>query len=236
MINSYSKNTIGYKLMEHDNDYDEIVFTNDNYVPSLSIVIPYFEAWNTINQTLEYLFKSCRKIYPEIILVDDGSIKYPAEKVIERKFIEKLRVVKLSSNQGRSTARNCGIKETKGEVVAFMDADMLVPPNLIDQHLRIHNSLRNKGRCGITFSLFNNLSMVDWATASNKMILFDQTNDFRYKCDYQANWIGCESDEEFIGSKYRILEETNNLRKWPRGKSFGPWLLPNMILGGFFYC
>jgi len=234
MINFYSKNSIGYKVMNHDNNYGDITASGGLRLPSLSVVIPYYEAWNTINQTLGYLLNACKAIDSEIILVDDGSAKYPAETIINVDFKKMIKVVRLSKNVGRSITRNRGLRESKNEIVAFMDADMIMPAGLIEKHLKLQNYFKNKKGGCITFSLFNNVGMVDWELSVDKKILFNETNDFRNECLYQPSWIGCEKDREYIGNKYKILEDTDYLKKWPLNKSFGPWLLPNMILGGFF--
>lgn len=233
MINIYPKNSIGYKIMTHDNNYGEIKLLTNSKLPSLSVVIPYYEAWNTINRTLEYLLSACKKLEYEIILVDDGSIKYPAETTIRVEIKKQIKIVSLNKNVGRSLARNRGLKESKNEVVAFMDADMVMPRNLIVKHLKLHCHFGGEKGC-ITFSLFNNLSISEWEMTTDKETLFKKTNDFRSECNYLQSWIGCESDNEYISHKYKILKDTNNLREWPIGKTFGPWLLPNMVLGGFF--
>ena len=61
-----------------------------------------------------------------------------------------------------------------------------------------------------------------------------EVNDFRVHCYYGETWIGCEEDKRFVGRQFRILEETNEFRNWPVGGYLGPWMLPNMVLGGCF--
>jgi glycosyltransferase involved in cell wall biosynthesis len=238
MINTYPKKSIGYSVMQHNNDYGinlssifKKTFIN---LPTLSIVVPYYDSWNTVNKTLEYLIHATKGKSYEIIVVDDGSIKYPAEKIIIQNYKKNIKIVNLNKNMGRSFARNVGLNEAKNDVVAFMDSDILMPTNLIDKHLKLHAYFKNKGKGCITFSLFNNLSVNDWNSTENKNSLFDKSNDFRNECVYRSTWIGCEDDKKYIGNHYRIIDETDNLRRWPVGKSLGPWLLSNMVLGGFF--
>lgn len=238
MINNYPANSIGYKVMNHDNDYKADIFSIFNShkekLPSVSIVIPYFEAWNTINWTLEYLVKALEQIEYEIIVVDDGSKKCPAEKCIIDKNRKNLMIKTLQTNKGRSCARNSGLIKAKNDVVAFMDADMVIPCGIIEKHLKLHKYFSKQDKGCISFSLFNNVSVKEWGSVNKKEILFGQTNDFRNECLYQESWIGCEADKEYVGRAFRILADTDYLKNWPVNHTFGPWLLPNMVLGGFF--
>lgn len=238
MINNYRKNSIGYKVMKHNNYYDADILAifkdQKGNLPNLSVVIPYFESWNTINRALEYLEGAIGSLNYEIVVVDDGSIKYPAEKVIKSNRRQKLTIKTLEVNRGRSFARNSGLAESHNEVVAFMDADMIMPRGLVENHLKLHKYFMDEDKGCITFSLFNNVGIDEWKSTLDKEKLFESTNDFRSDCLYRETWIGCEEDKEFIGNTYQILKDTDYLRKWPIDLSFGPWLLPNMALGGFF--
>ncbi|MEJ1088239.1 glycosyltransferase family A protein [Microbacterium sp. Mu-80] len=91
-------------------------------VLAVSVVIP---AFNTPAEFLcEAALSAAEQTPPplEVIVVDDGSTRpltVPAHPLI--------RVVR-QSNQGPSAARNRGIREARGELVAFLDADDLWHP------------------------------------------------------------------------------------------------------------
>jgi len=245
MIKNFKVGTIGNFLLNHDNDYvfdlEQVFNKETNSLPSFSLVIPYFESWNTINISLEYALKSIEFVQKkfmdldsEIIIVDDGSVKHPASKIIAKRFQRKIIILSLEKNVGRSLARNAGLKLAIKDIVGFMDSDIVCHPETIMTHLHIHQFLKNNKKNAVTFSLFNHLSMNDWQSCYKKDQLFNSSNDFRINCTYQSSWIGCDSDKQYVGKKYKIIEETDNLKKWPKNESFGPWILPNMILGGFF--
>lgn len=63
----------------------------------------------------------------EIIVVDNGSTKSDVE-IIKKKFANKVRIVALNKNLGPSSARNEGVKISKGEYLAFLDNDTTVDP------------------------------------------------------------------------------------------------------------
>ena len=87
---------------------------------SVSVVIP---AYNAV-ATLEAAIASVRhQAYSpiEILLVDDGSTDASPE-VIRRLAVADLRAFR-QPNRGVSAARNTGIREARGELIAFLDAD-----------------------------------------------------------------------------------------------------------------
>lgn len=91
----------------------------------VSIIIPAYNAENSIKDTLTSLLRqSYRNI--EIIIVNDGSTDKTERicKEIEKKD-SRVRLISVD-NDGVSNARNKGIYSCKGKYVAFVDADDLV--------------------------------------------------------------------------------------------------------------
>ena len=88
----------------------------------VSIIIPFFNAANTILSTLNSVEEQTYKFF-ECILIDDGSTD--SSNLIVRKYISKDKRFKLlkQSNQGVVSARNLGIKKSKNRYIAFLDAD-----------------------------------------------------------------------------------------------------------------
>jgi len=91
--------------------------------PKVSVVVCAYNAADTLEDNLRSLE---RLTYPdyEIILVNDGSKDRTSE--IGRSF-SKVRVVD-TPNAGLSAARNVGLAEATGEIVAYTDADTRVDP------------------------------------------------------------------------------------------------------------
>jgi len=98
----------------------------------VSIIIPAFNEQSHIRETL----KRCVALsYPkkEIIVVNDGSTDNTPNIVKE---YERDGVILINQeNKGRCSARNRGILAAKGEILVFLDADVLLEPDFIDRIL-----------------------------------------------------------------------------------------------------
>jgi len=92
--------------------------------PRVSVVVCAYNAADTLEDNLRSLE---RLTYPdyEIIVVNDGSRDRTAE--IARRH-PRVRVID-TPNQGLSAARNVGLAEATGEIVAYTDADTRVDPD-----------------------------------------------------------------------------------------------------------
>lgn len=98
---------------------------------SVSVVIPCYNAEAFIGETIESVLRQTRAV-DEVIVVDDGSRDSSAE--IAESFGDPVRVVR-QENRGECGARNRGVKEARGEIIAFLDADDLWHPEKIERQL-----------------------------------------------------------------------------------------------------
>ena len=89
------------------------------YRPSISVVIPAYNAARFLRSTLESVLAQSYRA-SECVVVDDGSDDSTADIVAEFEG----RVTLLSqTNQGVAAARNRGVLEATSELIAFCDAD-----------------------------------------------------------------------------------------------------------------
>lgn len=95
----------------------------------VSVVIPTFNrrdfVVSAVNSVLAQTYQPI-----EIVVVDDGSSDGTVDALHEA-FGNRVRVVALPQNLGRSTARNKGWELAQGELVAFLDADDIWLPEKI---------------------------------------------------------------------------------------------------------
>ena len=92
----------------------------------ISVVIPFLDASAYLERCLQSLCASDDRGY-ELILVDDGSTD--ASPGIARRFCD--RVLSTGTTRGPASARNRGVREAKGGILFFLDADVLCLPNTL---------------------------------------------------------------------------------------------------------
>ena len=86
----------------------------------ISVIIPLYNKEHYIESTIQSVLQQTFNDF-EIIIINDGSTDNSAQKT---KAIKDSRIrYYYQKNQGVSSARNYGIKVSKGEFIAFLDAD-----------------------------------------------------------------------------------------------------------------
>src|SRR5438876_5770599 len=102
--------------------FADVPFSSRLHWPRVSVVVCSYNGARTIGDCLDGL---ARLDYPdyEVIVVDDGSTDRAA--VIARRYPV---VVIQTHNQGLALARNVGLKEATGEIVAYIDDDARPDP------------------------------------------------------------------------------------------------------------
>ena len=95
-------------------------------MPKVSIVIPAYNEEKYIGRLLASLQKLPLENILEIIVVDNCSVDKTKEIVLSAvSFLPKLRLID-ESRKGVAWARTRGVKESSGEIIAFLDADTYV--------------------------------------------------------------------------------------------------------------
>ncbi len=95
----------------------------------LSVVVPCFNEEKRLPQRFPAAYKYFRKNVPdfEMILINDGSADRSAEilKKIAQNY-PRVKIISYAKNQGKGYALKQGVKQSVGEIVAFMDADFAI--------------------------------------------------------------------------------------------------------------
>ena len=85
----------------------------------ISVIIPTYNRKNLITRAIKSVINQSLKPF-EIIIVDDGSTDGTYEFI--NQFFPEIRVIRQLNN-GVSSARNLGLKNAKGNWIAFLDSD-----------------------------------------------------------------------------------------------------------------
>jgi GT2 family glycosyltransferase len=111
----------------------------DDALPTVSVVIPTHRREDALRQTLQALLDVD---YPakclEVIVVDDGSDK--ATRHVVDAFRDRSVPVRdvAQPHHGVARARNNGSRQARGEVILFLDDDIVVGSDHIRRHVAIH--------------------------------------------------------------------------------------------------
>jgi len=93
----------------------------------LTLVIPAHNEESCIGETLDIVLKHTRGKLREIVVVDNAS----TDKTWETASAHGARVV-FEPQKGLTSARQAGFEATKGELIAYIDADTHITPQWID--------------------------------------------------------------------------------------------------------
>lgn len=89
--------------------------------PFITVIIPVHNSAEFLNHTLDALTESSYKQF-EIIVVDDAS----NDESIDICKSKGIRAIQLPNKSGPAAARNVGARNAKGDILLFIDSDVLV--------------------------------------------------------------------------------------------------------------
>lgn len=102
-----------------------------------SIIVPAYNRGFILSHCIDKLLNQSAKEY-EIIVIDDGSTDSTESKMRKIKD-SKLRYIRNKNRQGPTCARNRGIRKSRGEIIIFVDSDVLVERNFVRDHVNLQN-------------------------------------------------------------------------------------------------
>ncbi|MGA7929670.1 MAG: glycosyltransferase family A protein [Candidatus Sulfotelmatobacter sp.] len=98
--------------------------------PLFSIVIPVYDDWIPLDQCLQSLVRQTNGPSFEVIIVDDGSTETAPEFIRSSTHDHQFTVTR-QCHMGIPSARNLGIRTSKGTVLLFVDADCRLQTNCL---------------------------------------------------------------------------------------------------------
>ncbi len=111
----------------------------------ISIVVPCYNEEESLPYFYDEALKQINKmdyVDFELIFIDDGSKDNTINILRElRKKDNRVRYISFSRNFGKEAAMYAGLKESTGDFVAIMDADLQDPPSLLEE---MYNTLINE--------------------------------------------------------------------------------------------
>ena len=118
--------------------------TASQAAPKVSVVMPVYNAETTLEECLAKLGGSTFDDF-EVVVVDDGSTDRSKE-IMDRFPV---RVIPTSGRVGPAAARNLGAQVATGEVLFFIDSDVMVRPDTIALLAEGFTQSAVDGFCGV---------------------------------------------------------------------------------------
>jgi glycosyltransferase involved in cell wall biosynthesis len=115
----------------------------ENNDSKVSVIIPVFNAEKFIEKSINsVLDQTCQNF--EIIVVDDASTD-DSLKIIKKmsKQNDKIKIIEHKQNTGRAGAMNSGLKEAKGNYIAFLDADDIIEKEKLNEQIKVFERNKN---------------------------------------------------------------------------------------------
>lgn len=120
---------------------NDVMSFSDDKMPMISIIVPVYNEEQYIRACVEALLNQDYTNI-EVILVNDGSSD-SSQKLIDEAADKDSRIISVyQENAGVGTARNHGIKKSKGEYICFVDADDYVTSDYVSY---MYKMIKNTG-------------------------------------------------------------------------------------------
>src|SRR5437867_5651771 len=122
------------------------ISTNKLLTPEVGLVSIIIPCYNQAQFLREAIQSALAQTYPhrEIFIVDDGSTDNTAEVTAGYRDVRYIR----QENSGVSTARNTGLKQSRGEYLVFLDSDDRLLPAALEIGV---DCLREHPECAFDF-------------------------------------------------------------------------------------
>lgn len=194
----------------------------------VSIIIPCYNSEMSITAVLDSISKQ-KTLVPfenlEVVLIDDASTNRLREKIDTNKYPFSIRTIRFEENAGASTARHLGAVYAKGEILVFIDSDILISSNYLNEHV-IRNLLIPNA---VFISFKQNINSADPVNLNN---VPDYSHDLRIHKIVHKNAVGSYAVN--ADKQIEILESTNYFKSFSGSRIFGVYDLSCMVVGHNF--
>lgn len=114
--------------------------------PRVSVVIVTYERPDYLQQALTGVLQQYYQPF-EVIVVDDCS-KADYTAALENSPLKSLNYIKLETNAGANRARNTGIQQAQGDIIALLDDDDIWKPEFLQLHVEAYQKGADAVVCG----------------------------------------------------------------------------------------
>ncbi|MGH3903249.1 MAG: glycosyltransferase family 2 protein [Pseudonocardiaceae bacterium] len=231
--------TLRDELKARDNDYDPIIRSYESRVGmawkdpapcvaaahSLSVVIPAYNIGHAIKPVLDALHRSAIASPAEVIVVDDASTDSSAR--LARKHPLRPTVLSLPDRLGSGGARNIGTLVASGDLILYLDGDMVAPSHVLREHVARGDDE------WVTLGFRHNLGIGD-----SRILTLNTATPVApdLEEDHRVRWRARAGRHPHTGlvlhapMEGRPLDRTGDLRRLGHGARYYDWDLPRMVV------
>jgi GT2 family glycosyltransferase len=167
---------------------------NKNQDIEVSIVIPSLNKYPLNLFTLLSLeHQTFNPSKMEVIFIDDASTDQTEEKLKSYTPPYHFKYIRNKNNLGRAKVRNLGIHSARGNLLIFLDAEMITEPDFVEKHFKYHQSKNNLIVSGAMHSkvvyscIFpeftrEEINKISTLTKNNQKI-YSRIQNFKYPCN-----------------------------------------------------
>ncbi|UTY38333.1 glycosyltransferase family 2 protein [Allocoprobacillus halotolerans] len=209
----------------------------------LSVIVPCYNEENNVVPFYNAVMKELKNIDLEILFINDGSRDQTFNKLksLFLKDNEHVRIVDFSRNFGKEAALLAGLKESKGDFVSIIDADLQQNPKYIIDMLKIlennpdydcvaaYQNVRKEGKI-LTFfkdcfyKLINRMTEIEIVRSASdfrtlKRCMVDAILSLPEQCRFSKgifSWVGFNT----YYMPYTVEERASGESKWSFWKLF----------------
>lgn len=162
-----------------------------NHDIKVSIIIPSYNKYPLNLLTLYSLDKQTFDLSKmEVLFIDDDSTDQTLQVLRNHQFSYHFRYFKCKRNLGRAKVRNIGIKYSRGDILIFLDAEMITEPEFVQNHFKYHQLMDNLVLSGgmyynavysCIFPEFNQEQIKEiYTNAKNNQVLYNRIENFKH--------------------------------------------------------
>lgn len=157
---------------------------NQEFLPSISIIIPVFKVKEYIIDCLQSVIDQDYQGCIECIIIDDrgedGSIELCEQFIDKQKSTVSFQILHNEKNLRQSTSRNRGMKIAKGDYLYFLDSDDWIIPSTISTMVETLKKYPNADivQAGITRTIPTSFTWLDCKSWINQNIEYSEDREW----------------------------------------------------------
>ena len=193
-----------------------------------SVIIPVYNGEKFIEKAIESVFSQTVSDW-ELVIVNDGSSDGTLSVLEKFSENEKIKIIS-QPNSGVSVARNNGVKNSKGDYIAFLDADDVWHEN----HLEVMSNLSEKYPDAGLIGTFTRVELVNHDVITDCPYFKDKTQEV-YLDDFFSQYHKDKSAKMFTVITTVVSREAfDKAGGFPEGCKIGEDLELSLVIAAYY--